>query len=527
MLPCLLGLIGFAFQFKRNKKDLLVNGLLFFFTGIGIVIYLNQAGYQPRERDYTFAASFYAFAIWIGLGVLWIKELFQKMMRAPIANYLATALCFLAVPLLMGSQEWDDHDRSQKTLARDIAKDYLESCPPNAILISSEDNDTYPLWYAQEVEGIRPDVRIVITTLLGSDWYINQLRYKLNQSPAADQIFTAEQIAGSRREIVITTDKMPGFDPKKYYDLQDMLKNVVGSEDPKYSTQIEDESYHILPTRKFTIPVDLATVESNGTVNKEDKVVPELQFDIPASNYIVRNDLAILSLLAANHWKRPICFTNESEGGKMGLGKYLRSTGLIYRVVPVENDKIDHEASYKNIMEHFAYGNASKKGVYYDEENRRRMNIIKLAHAQLAINLAQRGKPDLAKKVLEHFDEQVLESNFPYGMTTNLGNRHNLISAQFLQACYMAGDLTLASKVERSLRKDLQQQLNYYQSLGDGQVSNEQMTNDAYQLLQGKGGNLSDKQIPFASDILSSYQVLKQLDEWDKQFLPSKPFLKN
>src|SRR4029077_16888587 len=130
----------------------------------------------------------------------------------------------------------------------------LESCPRNAILISSEDNDTYPLWYAQEVEGIRPDVRIVITTLLGSDWYMNQLRYKINQSAPADVIFTPDQIAGLKREIVLCMNNLPGFDKDKYYDLYSMLKDVVGSEDPKYSTQIEDESYHILPTKKFSVP---------------------------------------------------------------------------------------------------------------------------------------------------------------------------------------------------------------------------------------------------------------------------------
>jgi len=527
MLPFLLGLTGFVFQFRRNRKDLLVNGLLFFFTGIGIVLYLNQAGYQPRERDYTFAGSFYAFAIWIGLGSLWVKEMLQKFMKTPMANYTAAACCFLAVPVLMASQEWNDHDRSRKTLARDLAKDYLESCPPNTILISSEDNDTYPLWYAQEVEGIRPDVRIVITTLLSSDWYINQLRYKINQGAPADLIFSPEQIAGSRREIVICTNKLPPFDANKYYDLYDMLRNVVGSDDPKYSTQIDDDSYHVLPSRKFTVPVDLNTVRNNGTVGAADQVVNELRIDLPDRNYLTRNELTILSLVAANHWKRPICFTNESEGSKLGLGKYLRSTGLTLRLVPVENDKIDHDAAFKNIMEKFAYGNADKQGVYYDEENRRRMNTIKLAHAQLAISLAQSGRQDLARKVVDHFDQRVLESNFPYGMTSNLGNRHDLISAQFLQACYVAGDLALAAKVSASLRKDLQQQMEYYRALGENNGGNDQMANDAYLLLQGKGGNLSEKQVPFASDILSSYQVLRQMDEWEKQYRPAKPFLKN
>lgn len=527
MLPLILGLMGLAFQYRRNRKDMLVNLLLFFFTGAAIVVYLNQAGFQPRERDYAYAGSFYAFTIWIGIGVISVKELFRKIMKPSLANYVAGGLCLLAVPLLMANQEWDDHDRSKKTLARDLAKDYLESCPPNAILISSEDNDTYPLWYAQEVEGIRPDVRIVITTLLTSDWYINQLRYKINQSAPANVIFTPEQIAGDRREIVVSTDRMPGFDKNKYYDLYNVLRNVVGSDDPRYSGMIEEDSYHLLPTKKFSVPVDAAIVKANGTVKVGDPVVSELRFELPDKNYYTRGDLAILSLLAANQWQRPICFTNNSEGASLGLGKYLRSTGLCYRVVPVENDRVDNETSFKNVMEKFEYGGAGKKGVYFDEENRRRLNIIKLAHAELAISLAQSGNKEKARQVLEHFDQHVLESNFPYGMTTNLGNRHDLISAQFLQACYLAEDTPLAKKVAQSLKKDLEQQLEYYTSQGDAELSNEKMANDAYLLLQGKPNNLPEKLIPFASDIVSSYQLLRQMEDWQKLSQPVVPYLKN
>jgi hypothetical protein len=159
-----------------------------------------------------------------------------------MAGYAAAGLCFLAVPVLMGDQEWDDHDRSKKTLARDLAKDYLESCPPNAMLFSFGDNDTYPLWYAQEVEGIRPDVRVIVNTLLGTDWYMNQLRYKVNQSAPFDVIFTPEQIMGDRRNVAYFNDKLPGFDPAKYYDLHDILQQVVASDDPKYTVQADNGS---------------------------------------------------------------------------------------------------------------------------------------------------------------------------------------------------------------------------------------------------------------------------------------------
>jgi hypothetical protein len=175
-LPFILGILGIMYQYKQDRKGSFVSFLLFFFTGLAIVFYLNQAGNQPRERDYAYVGSFYAFAIWIGLGVLQVKDWLAKFTGQSIANGAAALICMLAVPVLMAAEEWDDHDRSKKQLARDLAKNYLESCAPNAILFSFGDNDTYPLWYAQEVEGIRKDVRVINYSLLGIDWYINQMR---------------------------------------------------------------------------------------------------------------------------------------------------------------------------------------------------------------------------------------------------------------------------------------------------------------------------------------------------------------
>jgi hypothetical protein len=522
LLPLILGLLGLVFQARRARRDFIVTGLLFFFTGFAIVLYLNQAGLQPRERDYAYAGSEYVFAIWIGLGVLWIKELLEKYVlkgKGAIANYAAAGLCFLAVPVLMGNQEWDDHDRSKKTLARDLARNYLESCPKNAILFSFGDNDTYPLWYAQEVEGIRPDVRVMVNTLLGTDWYMNQLRYKVNESAPFDVIFTPEQIMGDKRNVCYFTDRIPGFDKNKYYDLYDVLKNVVGSDGPQFTNQTNNGgTVNMVPTQKFSVPVDVNAVRSNGTVHPGDSVVSELHLDIPAQkNYLVKNDLAILAIIAANKWNRPICFTSPQELGDLGLSKYVRLRGMSYQLVPVANGNVDNEVAYKTLMEKFTYGNASKPGVYYDEENRRHLNSIKFAHAQVGLSLAQAGLKDSARKVLEHYDQNVLESNFSYGMTSNQNNLHDYFSFRFLEACYQAEDHKLAEKVAASLKKDLQQQMAYYKSLGEG-MTDEQMAVNAQMMLQGKGGNLSEKQAPFAQDIVSSYQILLQMEDWDKQY---------
>jgi hypothetical protein len=526
-LPLILGLIGLFFHYYRNRNDFIITMLLFFFTGFAIVIYLNQSGQQPRERDYAFAGSEYAFAVWIGLGVLWVAEKFQKFLKGGIGNYAAAGLCFLAVPVIMGQQEWDDHDRSKKTLARDLAKDYLESCPPNAILFSFGDNDTYPLWYAQEVEGIRPDVRVMVNSLLGTDWYINTLRYKINQSAAFDVIFTPEQLEGSRRDYIVYNEKIPGFDRSKYYDLYDLLKNVVGSDDVKYSTnQTEDGStINFFPVKKFSVPVDEATVRNSGIVHPTDSLVHELMIDMSKDkNYLFKNDLAMYAIIAANKWKRPICFTSTQELASLGLEKYVRLTGLSYELVPVINGNVDNDVAYKTVMEDFAYGSANRHGVYYDEENRRHLNSIRLATSQIAMSLAQAGKKDSAKNVLEHFDQNVLESNFPYGMTSNRGNQQNGISLNFLQACYLAGDLRLAAKVEASLKKDLLQQMRYYKALGDdATIADSSLAMNAYQALNGRGGNLSDRQAQFADDILSSFRFLMQIDMMRNQFQAQRP----
>jgi len=532
LLPFILGLLGLVYQATRNKGDFWVTGLLFFFTGFAIVVYLNQAGYQPRERDYAYAGACYAFAIWIGLGVLWIKDILAQsaFKTSPkMASYAAAGLCFFGVPVLMGSQEWDDHDRSKKTLARDIGRDYLESCPPNAILFSFGDNDTYPLWYAQEVEGIRPDVRVMNYSLLGTDWYINQLRYKVNESGPTDVIFTPEQIQGNTRDAVVI-NALNGFDQNKYYDLYEVLKDVVGSDDSRYQTSSDEgDVYNFLPTRKLAVPVDSNLVRSNGTVQAGDSVVSQLRLDISKNkNYLFKNELAVLAIIAANKWQRPICFNSTYELEDLGLTKYIRQDGLAGRLVPVESKNANFgfyntPVAYNNIMTKFSYGNAITPGVYYDEENRRHLNTLRAAHAQLALTLVAEGKKDSAKNILEHFDKNVYEPNFPYGMTSNRGNQHDRISMSFLLASYQSGDLTLAQKVAASLKKDLNQQMRYYASLGES-MSNEQLAVNAQMALQGKGGNLSDRQGgSIAQDILSTFQMLLQLDDWDKQFGHAKP----
>lgn len=466
-LPFILGILGWIYQYKRDKKDWWVNLLLFFFTGIAIILYTNPPGNQPRERDYAFVGSFYAFAIWIGLGVLQVKEWLSKKMTTILATQLSTAICLLAVPVLMGFQEWDDHDRSQKLLPRDIGKNYLESCAPNAILITFGDNDTYPLWYAQEVEGIRPDIRIINYALLGADWYINQLRYKVNQSDPIDVIWTADQIEGRKRDAVYYSAR-PGIPEGQFFDLYDVMKNYVGSDDPANMAQTNSgESLNTFPVKKFFVSADEKIVKQNGTVNATDTVVSQMVFEVP-KNVLMKNESAVLNIIAANKWKRPICFTSPYEINQaLGLGNYLRQDGLSYRLVPVAGKKVNTDVMFNNLMNKFSFGNAQTKGVYFDEENRRHLNSFRSAFAELANSLVEEGRQADAIKALERCDKMMSQSNFPYGMVSR-NSSHNYISLLFLQACYNAGDISLAKRVSNSISKDLIQQMQYYEALSEG-----------------------------------------------------------
>lgn len=542
MLPFLLGIIGCVYQFLKNRKDWIVNFLLFFFTGIAVVLYLNQPGNQPRERDYAYVGSFYAFAVWIGLAVVALVRLarekadqltFQNtliygsiltfvitimssmpgvfgdalmtaifvtaiyaalttavtyILRAvssggqnfKLLNIASTIVC-LAAPLLMAQQEWDDHDRSRKTTAPDMAKDYLESCAPNAVIFTFGDNDTYPLWYAQEVEGVRKDIRVINNSLLGIDWYINQLRYKVNDADSLNVLWTPEQIEGHNREFLRYRQQ---GDPNQFYDLLDVMKNVLGK--PNFDPETgRDVGFGSFPVSKFKVPVDVELVKKNGTVTATDSVMSEMRFEIPESKLsggLVRSDFIILNIIATNAWKRPIYFT--SPFGELGFSQYLRKDGLSYRLVPVINkfpqqnwvvDQAlrqvrmggtqirDNNSDFmlNNLLTKYEFGGAEKKGIYFDEENRRHILNLRALYGEAAGNMADAGRKEDAQKLIDKVEAGISPENLPYGMVSRY-NGHNQTGLLYLEACYKAGKIELAEKVRAAIRKDLEQQQKYY-----------------------------------------------------------------
>jgi hypothetical protein len=379
----------------------------------------------------------------------------------------------MVVPILMGFQEWDDHDRSKKTLAPDIAKNYLESCAPNAIIFTFGDNDTYPLWYAQEVENVRPDIRIINYSLLGIDWYANQLRYKVNESAPIDIIWTEDQIEGHKREYIRYQE---AGSKDRFYDLYDVMKNVLGKGDNVSS----------FPVKRFMVPVDTAFVRKNAVANATDTIISPMAFEIPeGKNDLNRADLIILNILAANNWKRPIYFT--SPFGELGFGQYIRKDGLSYRLTPVKNNYpqqnwvVDQalrqarmggtpirdnntDVMYNNLMTKFRFGGANIGGVYFDEENRRHLLSIRSTYGEAAGNLADANRKEDALKLLSKAEAGISTENLPYAMASRY-NSHNQTAMIYMEGAYKAGNMALAQKLGAAVQKDLNDQKKYYDYL--------------------------------------------------------------
>jgi hypothetical protein len=438
-----------------------------------------------------------------------------------MAAIAATVISFLAVPALMAQQEWDDHDRSQKTLPRDLARNYLESCPPNAILFSFGDNDTYPLWYAQEVEGIRTDVRVVVNSLLGSDWYMKELRYKVNKSDKFDLIFTEEQVMGNKLNVAYF-NAVPGFGDATYHDLDSVFRNVIADPLGKYQASTQEGPVNIFPTHKFKIPVNKANALASGIAKPTDSLLDELLIDFnPNRQYLLKNEMAIYAIIATSQFKRPICFTSTQELKEMGLDKFVRQTGMSYQLVPAMVQGIDADVSYKNIMTKFTFGNAKNPNVYFDEENRRHLNSIRLTIAQVAQALVSEGKLDSARQIIRKLDSETNEKSFPYGMTSNRGNQHNYFSYILLQSCYAAGEMNVANKISSSVLKDLNQSIAYYKSLGDP-MSEDQFMQNIENAYQNKPNSLSNKQIVFVQDALTTYQLIAAITKMSQDFAAMK-----
>jgi len=426
-LPLILGLIGMFFQFFKDKRNALVVATLFIFTGLAIILYLNQPPYQPRERDYSYVASFFAFAIWIGLGVLGLFELFSKWAKTKQTGTgiaIAATVVSLLVPVVMAHAEWDDHDRSHRYTCRDLAIDYLESCPKNAILFTDGDCDTFPLWYAQEVEGIRTDVRVCNLELLGMAWYADQMNRKAYESDRMPFSLTHEEYReGTRDYLYVAPNVNPKYKPGNYYDLKSVI-DFIKSNDPANMIELNDQKQHnYFPTTSFSLKVDKEQVLKNGVVpaSMSDSIVSEVDFKVPGTLF-ERNRIMMLDAIAHNDWKRPICFaTTLPRDNYLGLEKYFQLEGLVFHLVPVlntstnsvEGRRVATDIMYNNIMHKFRWGNMGS-GLYIDENIRRMAEDMKAQAGLLATALNRENKRDSAIKVLDMVSDSIPEKAAPY-----------------------------------------------------------------------------------------------------------------
>jgi hypothetical protein len=464
LLPLILGLIGLFYHMNTNKKDTLIVALLFFMTGIAIIIYLNQYPYQPRERDYAYAGSFYAFAIWIGFGVLSIYNAIAGKIKKNKAVAIGVSLaCLLLVPGIMAKEGWDDHDRSGKYAALDFAKNYLNSCAPNAILITNGDNDTFPLWYAQEVEGVRTDVRVVNYMLASGYWYIHQLGTKIYDSERLPFTLTPKQYDKGVNQYIPYYER----DLPDYVELKDIIDFIADDSDRSKLPLQSGEKINYIPTRKFKLTIDSAAVVEKGFVPPElaGQIVPEIKWSI-RQNALYKNDLMFLDFLATSNWDRPIYFANPSSMSKVfNVDKYCHMEGFVYRFMPVKAKEyitgiggVATDPSYDILMNKCEWGNLNDPSVSIDRESFRNSRMPKQNFLRLAQALLNENKKDSAIQVLDRCLEAFPTEKFHF----------DLLMLPFAEAYYAAGSLEKGNELVRHMFELYSDDLRYYFSLDPG-----------------------------------------------------------
>lgn len=420
-LPLILGLLGLLYQLTKKKEgaeNFTLTFLLFFLTGLAIVVYLNQTPYQPRERDYAYAGSFYAYCIWIGLGVMaladWLGSLVKNNRAARAAVAFAVTVVCLGVPALMAQQNWDDHDRSGRYSCRDFGANYLRSCEKNAVIFSNGDNDTFPLWYNQEVEEEGTDIRVCNLSYLQTDWYIAQMKRPYYDAPAAPISWEYKDFVTGKNDVVWVDNKVGALDVQQAFDF-------VRSDDPR--TKRSGENY--LPSSQLYIPVNPAEVNHPASVfagvYDESELVDRL--NVKVSRRLTKSEMMQLEMISTAKWQRPIYYAvTVGPDYFQGLEPYFELTGLAYQVTPVASadgqPRVNTEKMFDNMMHKFRYGNLNREGVYIDENLMRMCRTHRMMFMQLADALLREGQNDKVVEVLDYAEEMLPEANVPYDFTS-------------------------------------------------------------------------------------------------------------
>lgn len=462
-LPFILGILGIAFHVKRDLKSFYVLLALFLFTGLALKIYLNERPFEPRERDYALVGSFYVFAIWIGLGVYAIYDGIKKYLQPKIAGPVVLAVTMLAAPVLMAAQNWDDHDRSNKYTALAMAKAYLSSCDENAILFTIGDNDTFPLWYAQEIEGYRTDVRIVNTSLFMTDWYADQMKAKAYKSDPMPITFTHKQYQQGTRDYMLHTGEI-----EDRWDLKTFLQ-FLASEDERAKKELNNgHMVNYYPTNKVRWTVDKNAVIAGKQVSPKDydSIVPYIDINIKG-DALYKNRMLMLDILYNNNWKRPVYFTGGSFGDDdyLWMKDYLQLDGMAYKLVPIRTPipkdgspldmgRIDTDKMYDIVMS-WNWGNSESPNIYHDPETRKNSINYRTNLARLMEALINEDKRDKAKKVIDLAMAKMPVEYYGY---------YTLVEP-FAAGYYELGENAKARDLLNKLVKKYQENLDYYKSL--------------------------------------------------------------
>ena len=500
MLPLLLGILGIVWQLAAGKKgtqSFWVTFTLFFMTGIAIVIYLNQTPYQPRERDYAYAGSFYAFCIWIGLGVAAVAKGLGKVLPKTLAAIFATLFC-LGVPALMAQQNWDDHDRSGRYTCRDFGANYLNSCAPNAIYFCNGDNDTFPVWYNMEVEGTRTDMRACNLSYLSTDWYIDQMKRGAYESAPLPITWERKDYVSGHLDVsrVIDHPQFGGSMP-----LQQALDLVRVPE-------LIGDGIGTMFASNVQVPVDSAQVVATGTVKPEeaDQIVDTM--NIKLNRIVEKSQMMVLEMINSNNWKRPMYFAvTVGEQFYPNVKKYLQLEGLCYRLVPIDNggrEKVNTEAMYDNMMHKFRFGGIENPNVYIDENIMRMCRTHRMMFASLVEALIDEGQNDKALEVLDYCMQVIPPTTVP----------HDYTSAMLADSYYWLGEDEKGDNIIRALTAEIYQRLEWIQSLPEkdrNRLSREMSAQQNLGMLHNIYYSCAEQERPLAEDIRTHLETYYHL----------------
>ena len=463
-LPLLLGLLGLLFHASKDWKNFIVLLVFFLFTGLALKVYLNERPFEPRERDYALVGSFYVFAMWIGFGAYALFDILKEAIKPKVALPIAMVVCLFAAPVLLAKENWDDHDRSGRKTALAMARKYLDSVDENAILFTIGDNDTFALWYVQEIEGYRTDVRVVNTSLINTDWYMDQMKSKAYLSDPVPSTLTHEKYRYGTRDAIF-------YSPIKEVDditPVDKWLNWIALDDPRTQEELRNGKYvNTFPSKKIRIPVDKNAVLENNIVPERDaeEVVPYIDIELK-SDILYKNRLLMMDILATNNWERPIYFTGGSFGDDdyLWMKDFLQLDGVCFKLIPIytpvdernkyEMGRIDSEKSYE-IIKNWYWGNSGDPDIYHDRETRSNAITYRGNIARVVEQLIIEGQPDKAKELMDLAMEKMPVDIFEF---------YTLLEP-YISGYYEIGETQKARDLWEQVATKYQEQLTYFSGL--------------------------------------------------------------